>query len=129
MNFHYTHRVLIVDDEHIVRDALVRALKSMTGFKVVGLAANGLEAIEQHKRLLPDIVLMDAKMPRIDGITATRHIRRVEAHSCIIALMTYGDDPTLRAAMLEAGASLCLSKHDGLEALELALHTVTASVS
>jgi DNA-binding NarL/FixJ family response regulator len=126
MTFHYTRRVLIVDDERIVRDALALALKTMAGFEVVGQAANGLEAIEQHNRLLPDIVLMDAQMPRIDGITATRHIHRIKAQSCIIALMTFGDDPALRAAMMEAGATLCLSKQEGLEALELALNTVTA---
>ena len=127
MNLQYTRRVLIVDDEHIVRDALARAFKTIIGFEVVGQAANGLEAIEQHKRLVPDIVLMDAHMPRIDGITATRHIHRIKTHSCIIALMTYGDDPTLCEAMLKAGATLCLSKQDGLEALERALNSIVAS--
>ena len=121
MNSPHTQRILIVDDEKIVRDALSCALKTMPGFEVVGQAEDGLEAIHQHKQLLPDIVLMDAQMPHVNGITATRQIRKSKAHSQVIALMTFGDDPLWRNAMLEAGAVLCLSKQDSLETLEAAL--------
>jgi len=124
MSFHRTLRVLIVDDEAVVRNALAVALRTFGDIEVVGQARNGLEAIEQHNKLLPDIVLMDADMPRVDGITATRHIQQSKAHSRIIALMTFGDDPMLRNAMLDAGACMCLSKQDNLEVLERALRTV-----
>jgi DNA-binding NarL/FixJ family response regulator len=125
MPYHPTLRVLIVDDEYIVRDALATALRALGGIEVVGLAENGLDGIEQHKKLLPDVVLIDADMPRVDGITATRYIHKSKAHSRIIGLMTFGDDPLLQNAMLDAGASLCLSKQDSLETLERALKTVT----
>ena len=124
MPHHHKLRVLIVDDEYIVRDALAIALRTINGIEVVGQAQNGLEAIEQHKRLLPDVVLMDAEMPRVDGVTATRQIFKSNAHSRVIALMTFGDDPLLQNAMLDAGACLCLSKQDSLETLERALKTI-----
>lgn len=69
-------RVLIVDDYAGIRDVLRAALRLESGFEVVGEAANGLEAIDLTQRLQPDLVLMDVKMPHLNGVEATRRIKR-----------------------------------------------------
>ena len=69
-------RVLIADDSNALRDSLAGLLNQASGFQVVGLAGDGLEAVEKAGELLPDVVIMDAQMPRLDGVEATRRIKR-----------------------------------------------------
>lgn len=95
-------RVLIADDQALFREGL-RAVLSAQGIDVVGEAANGREAIELVESLLPDVVLMDLRMPELDGIAATRHIAAIANGPRVIALTTFDDDESVFDA-IRAGA-------------------------
>ena len=69
-------RVLIADDSIAIRDSLASLLNPSDGFQVVGLAGDGLEVVEKARELLPNVVIMDAQMPWLDGVEATRRIKR-----------------------------------------------------
>lgn len=116
-------RVLVVDDQELVREGLAMLLERASGVEVVGSAADGHEALAFTQSLRPDIVLMDLRMPRMDGIEATRRI--VEAHPdvAVLALTTYPDDRSLFAA-LRAGARGYLTKDATVEEIVAALNTV-----
>src|SRR5512143_2505722 len=85
-------RVLLADDQDIIRTGLTIILNHQADIEVVGQAADGLEAIELAKRLLPDVILMDIKMPRLNGIQATRQIVTALPKTQIIILTTYDTD-------------------------------------
>jgi DNA-binding NarL/FixJ family response regulator len=114
-------RVLVVDDQLLYAEAISVLLKMQAGIEVVGIAADGQEAIEQATDLRPDLVLMDIEMPRLDGISATRWIRRrLPGTRVVVMTALAGDEHAARA--LKAGAESCVPKfsHAGdlLEAIE-----------
>ena len=85
-------RVLLADDQDIIRTGLTIILNHQPDLEVVGQAADGIEAVELAKRLLPDVILMDIKMPRLNGIQATRQIMAALPRTQIIILTTYDTD-------------------------------------
>jgi DNA-binding NarL/FixJ family response regulator len=97
-------RVLIADDHHVVRRGLVFFLQTQKGLEIIGEAANGKEAVELAKLLKPDIILMDLVMPEMDGILATKIIKREQPDIKIMMLTSFSDQDHVIPA-LEAGAS------------------------
>ena len=102
-------RVLVVDDQSLIREGLTIILDSQSDIRVVGQAADGREAISLASRLQPDVILMDIKMPRMDGIKATRQIKEEYAKTQIIILTTYAEDELVFEG-IRAGASGYLLK-------------------
>ena len=102
-------RLILADDHPVVRTGLLGMLAGQPDFEVVGEAANGLEAIDLVKKLLPDVVLMDLKMPELDGVGAIRQIRSEHPDTHILVLTTYGSDSDILPA-IEAGATGFLLK-------------------
>jgi DNA-binding NarL/FixJ family response regulator len=116
-------RVLIVDDQTLIRDGLVTICERLDDVDVVGTAADGAAAVEAVAEHRPDVVLMDLRMPRMDGIEATRIIREQHPATQVVVLTTYSDDESISAA-LAAGALGYLTKDAGrddiLRAIEAA---------
>lgn len=102
-------RVLLVDDQSLIREGLTIILDAQADIQVVGQAADGREAIDQARRLQPDVILMDVKMPRLDGIQATRQIKEELPETPIIILTTYAEDELVFEG-IRAGASGYLLK-------------------
>jgi DNA-binding NarL/FixJ family response regulator len=121
-------RVLLVDDDDLMRVGLRGVLSSDDALEVVGEAADGRAAIEQTRRLGPDVVLMDVRMPDLDGISATREILAVSTKVRILILTTFEEDDYILGA-LRAGASGFLLKRTSPEQLISAIHTVAAGDS
>jgi DNA-binding NarL/FixJ family response regulator len=96
-------RVLLVDDQALFREALATLLATHDGIDVVGEAGNGEEALSRASKLTPDVVLMDLRMPVLDGVAATRRLRLAHPSVQVIALTTFDDDEDVFAA-LRAGA-------------------------
>ncbi len=116
-------RVVIVDDDHLMRAGLVELLGADASIAVVGEAATGREAVERSRQLRPDVVLMDVQMPDLDGIEATREITRSAPDCKVIVLTTFDQDDYLFNA-LQAGASGFLLKRSRPEDLIAAVHIV-----
>jgi DNA-binding NarL/FixJ family response regulator len=116
-------RVLIVDDHAVVREGLRTFLELQDGIAVIGEAADGVEAVELAVALVPDVILMDLVMPRVDGIAAMREVRERVPESRVIVLTSFLDDRRLLPA-LEAGADGYLLKD--VEPAELARAIRTA---
>jgi two-component system, NarL family, response regulator LiaR len=116
-------RVLIAEDQRIVREGLIALLEDEPGIELVGEAADGLQALELYAGLLPDVVLMDLQMPRLDGPEATRRIRDLAPDACILVLTTYATDEFIFKA-LRAGARGYLLKDTSAEALVAAITAV-----
>jgi DNA-binding NarL/FixJ family response regulator len=102
-------RVLIADDQRVVREGLALVLGLLPGVEVVGFASDGDEAVALAADLLPDIVLMDLRMPRCDGVEATRQLRDRVPQTTVVVLTTYADDRSVLDA-LRAGARGYLTK-------------------
>ena len=102
--------VIIADDQRIVRDGLVTILGAMDGVRVAGAAADGAEAVALAARHDADVVLMDLRMPGMDGVEATRALRAASPSTAVVVLTTYTDDDSILAA-LEAGAAGYLTKN------------------
>jgi DNA-binding NarL/FixJ family response regulator len=118
-----TVRVLVADDQTVVREGLVLLLGLLPGVEVVGAAADGREAVGLAGSLRPDVVLMDLRMPRMDGVEATRRIRAAHPEIHVVVLTTYSDDESVFAA-LGAGARGYLTKDADAESLASAITTV-----
>jgi DNA-binding NarL/FixJ family response regulator len=120
-----TIRVLIADDQPLVRTGLRTILNNEGGFDVVGEAADGHEAVAQAAALRPDVVLMDVRMPRLDGIAATRQVRAAREAPVVLVLTTFDLDEYVYAG-LRAGASGFLLKDARAADLVSAIHAVVA---
>ena len=108
--------ILIADDHPVVRDGLRGMLESQADFEVVGEAADGAQAIQLTEELRPEIVLMDLRMPLVDGVTAIREIKNSQAETQILVLTTYDSDADILPA-IEAGATGYLLKDSSREEL------------
>lgn len=106
---HTRVRVLVVDDQALMRDGIASLLNLEPGVTVVGTAANGEEAVLQAITLRPDVILMDVRMPIMDGVAATAQIRRDLGETPVLMLTTFDDDAYVLAA-LQAGATGYLLK-------------------
>jgi DNA-binding NarL/FixJ family response regulator len=118
-------RVLIADDDALMRAGLVELLTADPELEVIGQAATGRQAIEQTRRLAPDVVLMDVRMPDLDGIAATRELAQETPAVRVLILTTFEQDNYIFGA-LRAGASGFLLKRARPEELLAAVHTVAA---
>ncbi|PZF07204.1 DNA-binding response regulator [Curtobacterium sp. MCLR17_040] len=123
-----TIRVLVVDDQAIVRDGLVTVLSLVPDLQVVGQAADGAEAIAAVDRHVPDVVLMDLRMPGVDGPTATARIVAEHPGVAVLVLTTYADDDSIVTA-LRAGARGYLTKDAGRAEIATAVRAVAAGQS
>jgi DNA-binding NarL/FixJ family response regulator len=118
-------RVLVADDQSMVRAGFRMLLSGKDDIEVVAEASNGLEAVEKAARFEPDVVLMDIRMPELDGLEATRRILAADASARILILTTFDLDEYVYEA-LRAGASGFVLKDDPPEQLIAAIHTVAA---
>lgn len=109
-------KVLVVDDTDHVRSMLVDMLE-LDGFEVAGQAASGAEAIDITPKVMPDVVVMDYKMPGMDGLTAAKEIRDHRPSQAIILYTAYLD-ARLEEQAKDAGIALCIGKVEGLSQLE-----------
>jgi DNA-binding NarL/FixJ family response regulator len=116
-------RVLAADDQRVVREGLALVLGLLPGVQVVGTAADGDEAVAMAHALAPDVVLMDLRMPRRDGVEAIRVLRRQLPGIKVIVLTTYADDRSVGDA-LRAGAHGYLTKDAGGDEISRALRDV-----
>jgi DNA-binding NarL/FixJ family response regulator len=121
-------RVLLVDDDDLMRAGLKAVLSSDARVEVVGEAANGRAAVERVRSARPDIVLMDVRMPDLDGIAATREVLAVSPEVKVVILTTFEEDDYIFGA-LNAGASGFLLKRTEPEQLLAAIQTVAAGDS
>ncbi|MFD9700933.1 response regulator [Lentzea sp. NPDC059081] len=118
-------RLLIVDDQQLVRAGLRMLCESAPDVEIVGEAADGAEAVRQAARCRPDVVLMDLRMPVVDGIAATRRILAADRDARVVALTTFDDDDHLYPA-LAAGAHGFLVKDSAPEELLAAVRRAAA---
>ncbi|WP_458246063.1 response regulator transcription factor [Streptomyces sp. MAI_2237] len=118
-----TARVVVADDQTVVREGIVMLLGLLPGIEVVGSAGDGEEAVKLVAELAPDVVLMDLRMPRCDGVEATRRIREEHPGTQVVVLTTFADDESLFPA-LRAGARGYLTKDAGGDEIVRAVHSV-----
>jgi DNA-binding NarL/FixJ family response regulator len=115
--------VVLADDQRVVREGLATLLGLLPGIEVVGTASDGEEAVALVQRLRPDVVLMDLRMPRCDGVEATRRLRERGSSTQVVVLTTYADDRSVVEA-LRAGARGFLTKDAGAEQIQSAIAAV-----
>lgn len=116
-------RLLIVDDHEVVREGLASALAADERFEIVGTVATGKAALERARQTLPDIALVDLRLPDMRGEDLTREIRQRFPSTAVIVLSTYLGEGTVRAS-LDAGASAYVTKAAGLPELRAAIDRV-----
>jgi DNA-binding NarL/FixJ family response regulator len=118
-------RVVIADDQQITRDGLTTILDSLDGVSVVGVASDGAEATALAERRMADVVLMDLRMPKVDGIEATRRLASSRPETAVVILTTYTDDESILEAVA-AGAHGYLTKNASAEDIQRALQAAVA---
>jgi DNA-binding NarL/FixJ family response regulator len=118
-------RVLVADDHQIVRDGLNALLGALDGVEVVGLAADGVDALHLVEETSPDVVVMDIQMPRLDGLEATRRITSRHPGVKVVMLTMNEDDETVLAA-IRGGASGYLLKGSGADEVQHAIRAAAA---
>ena len=118
-------RVLVVDDQALVREGLTTLLEAAPGITPVAAAADGEEAVALASRHRPDVVLMDLRMPRLDGVEATRRIRDAQPDTEIVVLTTHADEDSILDA-LRAGARGYLTKDAGIAEIARAVQAAAA---
>lgn len=123
-----TARVIVVDDQTVVREGLVLILGLLPGVDVAGAATNGEEALRLVARERPDVVLMDLRMPKMDGVAATKRICAEFPDTRVVVLTTYSDDDSVLAA-LRAGARGYLTKNARSEDIAQAIADVLGGES
>jgi DNA-binding NarL/FixJ family response regulator len=121
-------RVLVVDDDDLMRAGLRAVLSSDATVDVVGEASDGRGAVDEVRRRRPEVVLMDVRMPNLDGIAATRELLAASAELKVVILTTFEQDDYIFGA-LSAGAAGFLLKRTSPEELIAAIHTVAAGDS
>ena len=116
-------KVLIVDDHDLVRTGITRLLTDVEGIRVVGEAATGEEAVALAKDAMPDVVLMDANMPGIGGLEATRRLIRYDPDVKVVAVSVHSEEP-YPSRFMQAGAAGYLTKGADIEEMILAIRQV-----
>jgi DNA-binding NarL/FixJ family response regulator len=116
-------RVALVDDQAMIRAGLARILSPADGFEVVAECADGRQAVQELPAVRPDVVLMDIRMPALDGIAATAQLRRAPDPLVVLVLTTFGEDEMLWGA-IEAGAAGFVLKDSSAEDLIAAVRAV-----
>jgi DNA-binding NarL/FixJ family response regulator len=114
-------RVLVVDDQALVREGLMTLLAVAPGIEPVAAAADGEQAVALSARHRPDVVLMDLRMPKLDGVEATRRIRAAQPDTEVVVLTTHADEESILDA-LNAGARGYLTKDAGITEISRAVH-------
>ncbi|MDN2499468.1 response regulator transcription factor, partial [Nocardia nova] len=118
-------RVLVVDDQQVMREGLVALLGLVDEVRVVGAAGDGEQALRAVAETGPDVVLMDLRMPVLDGVEATRRIAADHPGTAVLVLTTYADDASIVSA-LRAGARGYLTKDAGRAELVAAIRAAAA---
>ncbi|HEX4161775.1 MAG TPA: response regulator transcription factor [Acidimicrobiales bacterium] len=118
-------RILIADDQRVVREGLAIVVGGFPDTEVVGLAGDGAQALELMESVAPDVVLMDLRMPNVDGVEATRAIRELYPDVAVVVLTTYADDDSIVAA-LSAGAAGYLTKDAARDDIRRAVEAAAA---
>ena len=118
-------RVMVVDDQALVREGLMTLLAAATDIAPVAAAADGEEAVRLAARHRPDVILMDLRMPVLDGVEATRQIRAARPETEIVVLTTHADEASILDA-LHAGARGYLTKDAGIAEISRAVHAAAA---
>jgi two-component system NarL family response regulator len=118
-------RVLVADDHSLLRTGVANIINQETDLEVVAEAANGRDAIEAFLRHRPDVVLMDLRMPEMEGVEAIRRIREIDPHARVVVLTTYDADEDIARA-LQAGAKAYILKDIAADALVACVRDVLA---
>ena len=114
-------RVMVVDDQALVREGLMTLLEAASDIKPIAAAVDGEQAVALSTRHRPDVVLMDLRMPKLDGVEATRRIRAAQPETEVVVLTTHADEASIIDA-LQAGARGYLTKDAGLAEISRAVH-------
>ena len=118
-------KILLADDQSILADGLMSVLSACEDFEVVGIALNGAEAVQKTMQLKPDVVLMDIRMPEMNGVVATKEVKRVRPETKVLVLTTFDDTEYILGA-INNGASGYLLKDTSVTALTDAIKNAYA---